>query len=266
MLPQYFGPIQSPLFGLYTPPSSGLQGEWGVVFCYPGPHEMARMHRAFRALAQQLEKIGFATFRFDYSCTGDSAGLTTDADAQRWLLDIQFATEEFKAISGVKNVIHVGLRLGATLLAVLANQWPQSQQINYILWDPVIYGQEYLNELNFLENLRLRLSRYPLEKNRNAKKTECLGFEDSEKLTNGLTKLTLENVKIPINAKIHVILTHKQVSAVAFGKWIKGLSSFNTVNNLDEDLHWKTKVNLEEISLPHKSLAAIKSLCEGLRQ
>lgn len=117
-----------------------------VLLCNPFGEEASRAHRTYRVLATQLERAGYATLRFDYSGTGDSGGDDGDATIDQWLDDIATAGDELRATSGAKRLVLVGLRLGATL-AGLATSRGALRPRHLILWDPVVEGRTYLQEL-----------------------------------------------------------------------------------------------------------------------
>ena len=89
-------------------------------------------------------------FRSDYFGTGDSAGDTGEGTILRWKTDIRSAAEELKALSGVKRLSIVGLRLGAALAAEASAEGLQVQDL--VLWDPVVIGSDYIDELTAMQH------------------------------------------------------------------------------------------------------------------
>lgn len=148
MNPFYFGSSQRPLFGIYHPPK-GTARNLGIVICPPMGQEYMRTHRALRQLALQLTRVGFHALRFDYSGTGDSAGENADASLVGWLDDVATATEELKDTAGVRAVSLAGIRLGATLGFLVGGV--RSDVESVVLWDPVVRGAAYVNEILDLE-------------------------------------------------------------------------------------------------------------------
>jgi pimeloyl-ACP methyl ester carboxylesterase len=143
MNPFYFGPSDRPLFGLYTR-ARGVDGEApAVLLCYPVGSEYMRAHRAFRQLNTLLNRAGFHVLRFDYSCTGDSAGAGRDASIEEWLDDVDWAIDELQDTAMVERISVVGLRWGATLAALACAG--RSDVDRLILWDPVVSGRAYLD-------------------------------------------------------------------------------------------------------------------------
>jgi exosortase A-associated hydrolase 2 len=147
MNPFYFGTSRRRLFGIYTPARTAGTGTRAVVLCHPCCRDYLLAHRSMRQLTTMLCAAGFHVLRFDYFGTGDSAGDMTDADLQGWQADIEMAIEELKDTTGAKKVGLVGLRVGAALAARVAAKRSNGVD-SLVLWDPVVAGEEYLQELH----------------------------------------------------------------------------------------------------------------------
>jgi pimeloyl-ACP methyl ester carboxylesterase len=143
--PFYFGSSKRPLFGIHHPPTSADIRESGVVLCPPIGQDYMRTHRALKQLAQQLTKAGFHVLRFDYFGTGDSGGESVEADLEQWVANVGDAVEELKDTAGVGVVSLVGIRLGAALATVAASGRADIDRL--VLWDPVVKGPAYVEEL-----------------------------------------------------------------------------------------------------------------------
>lgn len=143
MNPFYFGPSDRPLFGAYTRPRAQNGVSHGVLLCYPIGSEYMRAHRAFRQLNSLLNRAGMHVLRFDYSCTGDSAGQGVDADVDTWLDDIDWALDELRDTSLCDRVSVLGLRWGATLAALACSERDDIEHV--VLWDPIVSGEDFLN-------------------------------------------------------------------------------------------------------------------------
>jgi len=146
--PMFFGPAGS-LFGIYHPPGRSPQRPVAIVLCYPAGHEALRMHRSFRNLATWLARTGFPVLRFDYSGSGDSAGEGTDATLEAWQDDLQAAIDEVRRRSGATRVAIAGQRLGASLAWNVAHLRSDVELL--VLWDPVVNGRQYLEQLRAVE-------------------------------------------------------------------------------------------------------------------
>jgi uncharacterized protein len=143
--PFFFGSSAEPLFGVYHAPDSTSVRSAGVVLCYPMGQEYMRAHRAFRQLAFLLSRAGFHVMRFDYYGTGDSSGDGEEATAERWIDDIAAALDELKDTADVDELAVVGLRMGALLSAFATAE--RKDVTRLVLWDPIVSGAEYLNEV-----------------------------------------------------------------------------------------------------------------------
>ena len=154
MYPHYFGSSHESLFGVYYASVARPVRSSGVVLCSPVGHEYIRSHRAFRNLATLLSRHGFPVLRFDYYGCGDSAGEAADGRVTRWIDDVATAIEELTDTAGVSKVSLVGLRFGATLAAMAAQQ--RRDIDNIVLWDPIRRGAAYLEQLLELQQDWLR--------------------------------------------------------------------------------------------------------------
>ena len=152
MTPFHFGPSSAPLFGAYHPAAAGQSQAGAVVLCGPIGHEAMRAHPALRSLANQLAQAGHAVLRFDYWGTGDSDGAGMDVSLARWDESVRVAANELRDMCDARQVSLVGLRFGA----VLALRYAARATVRHVLmWDPVINGSAYLDELRALHNARL---------------------------------------------------------------------------------------------------------------
>lgn len=141
----YFGSSERPLFGFYHQPTSRPVRPDGVVLCSPLGTEYLRTHRTLKQLAGRLSESGFHVLRFDYSGTGDSGGEGADATLAEWRSDVETAADELKAMAAVDRVTLIGVRLGAALAASVAGARDDLEDV--VLWDPVVRGRPYLEEL-----------------------------------------------------------------------------------------------------------------------
>lgn len=144
MIPQFFGNIDAPLYGVYLPPKATPRNA-GVVLCYPFGQEYMRAHRAYRQLALLLTKKGYHVLRFDYRGTGDSSGAMESVVAQDWVDDVGLAIHELREIASVSSISVIGLRLGALIAGAACAVRDDVDRL--ILWDPILDGAEYEREL-----------------------------------------------------------------------------------------------------------------------
>ncbi len=136
------------LFGIYSA-SSDAHAETIVVLCPPLFDEYRRTYRALSELSVAIAESGIHAFRFDYYGTAESQGLLHEATIEQWLLDIEKAIEEAKAVSGANNVVLLGVRFGATLAAQIRDPSVKA----YLMWDPVLSGENYQNWLHEVDQI-----------------------------------------------------------------------------------------------------------------
>jgi alpha/beta superfamily hydrolase len=141
----YFGESSNKLLGVYSPPSTTFVNDAAVLLCYPFGQEYMRAHMAFRQLASMLSRQGLPTMRFDYYGTGDSYGESNEIALSVWQKNTQLAIEELKSMAGCSQIYLVGLRLGAAIAANVSAM--RSDVKRLVLWDPVIQGAAYLEEI-----------------------------------------------------------------------------------------------------------------------
>jgi alpha-beta hydrolase superfamily lysophospholipase len=157
----YFGPSALPRFGLLHPPAGTSPKRAGVLLCYPGVQEYNICHWAFRKLAGLLNKAGFTVLRFDWACTGDSAGEVSDGRVATWLKDVPLAVEELKDVAEVSSVSVVGMRLGAAVASLAVSDGLAVDDL--VLWEPVLSGKKYVRELEALDRQETERLLHPLQ-------------------------------------------------------------------------------------------------------
>ena len=117
-----------------------------MLICNPFGQEAIRCHRLLKVLADRLARSGFHVMRFDYFGTGDSDGDDIDGDLASWIGDVCNADHELRARSGCGCSSWFGLRLGASVAAMASSRVTDAPQ-RLVLWDPIVYGTGYLDEL-----------------------------------------------------------------------------------------------------------------------
>ncbi|WP_025599773.1 serine aminopeptidase domain-containing protein [Burkholderia sp. WSM2230] len=121
-------------------------GPHGVVLCYPFGYDALCTYRGMRRLAERLAARGIAVLRFDYPGTGDSAGYASEPGRWRaWIDSIRQAVALLRHSRGVERVSLCGLRLGATLAALAAQELGEVDGL--VLLSPVLSGKNYQREL-----------------------------------------------------------------------------------------------------------------------
>jgi len=118
-----------------------------VVLCSPFGYDALCVHRGWRELAERLAaQDDTAVLRFDYPGTGDSGGGEEDPQRLRaWVESIKTAARYLRASTGATRLILCGLRLGALLAVMAAEELGDVDSV--ILMAPVIAGKRYIREL-----------------------------------------------------------------------------------------------------------------------
>jgi len=142
-VPTFFGPSDSPLFGVvHLPVDNQIRG--GVLICGSLGKEGMDSVRLHRVLAGSLASRGFAVLRFDYLGLGDSAYAQGRDDAvANWVASVGHALD-YLTLIGAQSATAIGIRAGCLIL----NEYlAQSHTVNRVVYlDPYGTGKRYLRE------------------------------------------------------------------------------------------------------------------------
>lgn len=142
----FFGAPGQRMFAVLHAPVSGAPRRLSAwLLCDAFGEERNQSHRHMVEWARRLAREGFWVMRFDYRGYGDSDGVFEEQSLQDHLDDIVAAAAELEQRSGVPCAGLGGLRLGATLAAMASARLPQPTAL--ILWEPMLKGEDYLDEL-----------------------------------------------------------------------------------------------------------------------
>ena len=239
--PFYFGTSTKSLFGCYHAPQSRSPRESSVVLCYPMGGEYIRSHRAYQQLAVRLSNAGFPVLRFDFYGCGDSAGDGVQGQVQQWLLDIAAAIGEIRDRCGIAKVCLVGRRLGATLAAMAAET--QGDIDSLILWEPVVNGKPYLEELLILHQDMLRYSdAKPKPASTDGQSVEVLGFPLTTLLRTEIEHLNLLALQQKPAHNILVIENHAKAGESRLSQHLLSCGAHVTCQYLPSHTHWTESV------------------------
>lgn len=145
--PIYFDTGYGPTLAWYHPPIGPLT-DLGVVLCPPMGSELMCSYHPLRELARTIADKGIAVFRIDYHGTGDAAGYDDDPDrVQAWLATVDRSIDELRML-GCARIGLVGLRMGATLAAIVASR--REDVACAVLWAPLKSGAAYTREMKLL--------------------------------------------------------------------------------------------------------------------
>jgi pimeloyl-ACP methyl ester carboxylesterase len=115
-----------------------------VLIAYPIAFEYERTHKAVRQLAIQLARHGYLVLRVDYRGTGDSSGDFTQWSMAKAQQDLLTARAYLQQMHHVKQLVVVGVRLGANVALQAFAGSPDVQGM--VLWSPITDGQQMLQE------------------------------------------------------------------------------------------------------------------------
>lgn len=149
----FFGNAMPLLFGSYHAPA-GPHRHRAVLLIPALGHEYVQCHFAYKTLAVRLADVGFPVLRFDFRGVGNAEGAFQEATIADWLTDIERAIEELAELSRAASVCVAGIRLGATLAALVAGACPAVDAV--LLWNPVLDGPRYLVEIKARQAAFLR--------------------------------------------------------------------------------------------------------------
>jgi alpha/beta superfamily hydrolase len=253
--PLYFGTVGKRLFGCYHAPQSKAPRDCGVILCYPMAQEYIRSHRTYRQLAYHLSKFGFPVLRFDFYGCGDSEGNCDEGRIPQWLADVGSAIYEIRERCGPIKICLVGLRLGGTLAMMVAAERGDIDGI--VLWDPVLSGPDYIEELATLHQER---ARHSLGKTTHGTMTEgpteILGFPLTDLLLTDLQKIDLLSIrKRPAN-RILVIASSEESTQRQLIGHLNGLNDNVDYQHVPSPEIWIEK---NKTVVPNEILKAVVS-------
>jgi pimeloyl-ACP methyl ester carboxylesterase len=255
--PLFFGSADHRLYGVYSPARGTGSRARSVVMCYPWGQEYLRAHRSMRVLDRQLSAAGCHVLRFDYFGTGDSAGTMVEASCACWEKDIELAIEELKDTSGLPKVTLVGLRLGGLLAARVAVRRPRDVDA-LLLWDPVMEGTGYLDELTRAETMR-RGGKPPQSRaGAQGGGREILGFPLTDALETELRTLDLSAALQAVRARTSVLVSSTAEAADALRRVLDAAPATDKrVEHVPGEAAWVSDPLLGAGAVPVKLLQQI---------
>jgi len=188
------------LYGVYHSPPAAKQSAAAraVVICPPLGQEYIRSHWGCKLLAKQLARGGAHVLRFDFSGHGNSAGdIGQQRSLQFWNDDIGQAIDWIREKSSATSAMLLGLRFGASLAALTAQQRPDVHSL--VAWEPVVDGASYLRDLRKMHARMIDLWVSKTSTPNDSEREEILGFDFSRSLLNEIeqVKLDLRELYLP---------------------------------------------------------------------
>jgi len=209
MKPMFMGDAARKLYGVYHPPAKPTRRSHAVLLCYPGVQEYSASHWAFKRLAGLLARDGHHVLRFDYFGTGDSAGGTEEGLPEIWVDNIRQAAAELKDLSGARQLSLVGKRLGGLLAALSCD--PRLSPQRLVLWEPVVSGRAYVEELETW-NARRNLLLLHTDYSRGKPRPELLGYTFPDALRRALSGLEIASVSTGSATRVSIFATSEQAA------------------------------------------------------
>jgi pimeloyl-ACP methyl ester carboxylesterase len=230
-----------------TPPAKGARAGPGSCSARrPGLSTTART---------QLAAVGYEVLRFDYYGSGDSAGEGDECTIEQCLEDVGTAIDELKDMSGVQNVTLVGLRVGATLAAIAAAS--RSDIESLVLWDPVISGRRYLEDMQRVEEAWFRQRPGGLG---NRDRAELFGFPLTQKLTQGLEGMDIRSVPRWSAKHVFVLVSDERPGELVWPEHLAKLPVKSTYRVVPGGGDWEAPGAINRSLLAHNMLQAIVEL------
>ncbi|MFP4438855.1 MAG: alpha/beta fold hydrolase [Chloroflexaceae bacterium] len=260
--PFFCGSSDQRLFACYHEPAEPAR-DCGVVICYPIWQEYIRSHRACFNLAQNLARAGFPVLRFDYAGSGDSAGDAEGVDLDHWKADIVQAINELRERAGVSMISLVGLRLGASLAAMVATEYQNIASL--VLWDPVVNGRHYLAETTHLHQNAIRFFfTQPKQGTEEQRPSELLGFPLSPRLIEGLEELDLLTIRRRLTRNLLIVESHTGEPAQQLAEQIQPFAAQVDYQHIPGFRIWTE--HTDKGLVPHNVLSAIVSWMSEVHQ
>lgn len=259
--PFYFSTSGKPLFGCYHAPVPGFRRDCGVVLCYPMGEEYVRFHRAYLQLAGYFSNAGFPVLRFDFYGCGDSAGDCEQGEIGQWLDDISTAIGEIKNRCDIGNICLVGLRLGGSLSMMAGTESGGIDSM--VLWDPVVEGRAYIEELLEWHQDLLRYSHVKQSDNITYKRPwEILGFPVTESLIVNIENINLLAIQQKPAENMLIIETHEKAGEGRLIEHLKSMGAYVEFQHSPSPQIWKRSdrfwiEDLTRVAVPHQVLKSI---------
>jgi alpha-beta hydrolase superfamily lysophospholipase len=260
--PLFFASSGRSLFGCYHAPPSGTRLGCGAILCHPMGEEYIRFHRAYRLLSDRLAGVGIPVLRFDYYGCGDSSGKAEQGRLSHWRADVAAAVDEMRRRGDITKVCLVGLRLGGSL-AVLSGA-ERGDIDAMVLWDPVVWGQDYLAELADLHTSMLQHAHVKPRPGSPAEEhDERLGFPLTASLRSDLETLDLLDIRDKPAASVLVIQSNGKADPQRLCQHLQGLGTNLTFQRFLDPRLWVWEEAVGRILVPQPVLQSVVSWLSG---
>jgi pimeloyl-ACP methyl ester carboxylesterase len=254
--PFYFGKTDKALFGIYHPPANDRDRRCGIVLCQPMGSEYILGYRALRQLALQLARAGFSVLRFDYYGCGDSAGEAHEGSLTQWLTDTETAIEEIKSHGTFSKICLIGARIGAAVALQVGSKRSDIEAV--VLWDPVVDGKDYLNDLiaQHQEWLNDRPRSTP-PPDPSKEMLEVLGFPIGPALEENLKQLNLLHVKTCPARRVLTLETDITGHGRQLNDYLKEVGWDSEYQHISAPRVWQRRTGYDNAVVPLQTLQGI---------
>ena len=222
--------------------------------------EYIRSHKTFRQLAVRLANAGFPVLRFDFYGCGDSGGDCEQGEIHQWLADISTAIGEIRRRCGAVKVCLAGLCFGGTLAAMVGAE--QGDIDSLVLWQPVVSGRGYVEELTTLQGETQQYS--PAKARHHAadgKPAEILGFALTDSMWTNLENVDLLAIRKKPANNILVIENDEEDRQGQFRKHLTGIGAH--VEHQHLPLPWIGD-DVYKVLVPHQTLESVVKWIAGM--
>jgi alpha-beta hydrolase superfamily lysophospholipase len=263
MTPIRFGAPGRQLYGVLHPGHPQRQTSHSVLLCNPFGQEAVRLHRLYRVLADQLSLQGTNVLRFDYFGTGESGGEDEEGELEGWREDLTLADREMRQRLGATQITWVGARLGATLAAITSAGSPRPPD-RLLLWEPILNGQAYLQELAWADTHALQgLMTPPPVVPRTAPGQEAIGFGIGASLMDQLHSLDTSPLSSARARQVHVVHSPDALADAVLKQAASRCSSPCQLVALRHTFDWTSEEALNTALVPADALKLLMSCIEG---
>lgn len=210
------GSVQRPITGILQLPQSSQRVLPAVLLCRPIGQEGIRTNAMYRVIAERLAREGCSVLRFDYYGTGDAIG---DEAAQTLTLCTHDMLAAHQALiqRGHTRMLWFGMRLGANI-ALQAMHLTSKLPQQIVLWEPVVDGPMYLNNLQSAHRAELcREYGHPWARlialNKAVEPTlpgNLLGFEYGTAMTDELRAMNSLDLRPALRRHIRIVCALRQ--------------------------------------------------------
>ncbi len=222
----------------------------GVVMVMPIGYERLRCYMEMFNFARELACAGYPVIIFDYRGEGESCGEFKDYDIETRLQDIKLAVTELRSTTNVKNICFFGVRLGAVLTMLIAQELKVEKVIlcdpvcnmhkyaNVLLKSNIILQHYYLGEISKkVENLR--------EDMKKGKAVSVYGFYMAEKFLNQLEQIRITQYLNEYSGKSAVMymstIEKSRESEIVQWQTLLGTKGISEIIRVNNNFSWFTK-------------------------